>query len=200
MSFKVGDKVRRTGTNYGRFGLNREIEGPKTGEIFIVAATSDDWMQLEEFKIDRYDKYPFAMNQFELVRPDSVPTRPSGSSQGVNPKDLLGIKKVQLDLVPPSSLIYQALAMQDGAVKYGPYNWRTKKVKASIYLAAAKRHIDSFLDGEELAYDSKKPHLAHALACIGIIVDAFETGNLADDRPTPGVASKLLAKWEKKDK
>lgn len=116
---------------------------------------------------------------------------------GTNPKDLLGIKKVQLNLVPASSIIYQALAMEDGAKKYGPYNWRSNKVIASIYVAAAMRHLQQWYDqGEELASDSQKPHLGHALACIGIIVDALETGNLSDDRPVPGAASTLIAKWE----
>lgn len=117
---------------------------------------------------------------------------------GTNPKDRLGAKKVSLNLVPASSIIYQALAMEDGARKYGPYNWRENKVIASIYIAAAMRHLQSWQDGEEVAEDSQKPHLAHALACIGIIVDALETGNLVDDRPKPGAASALIKKWEKK--
>lgn len=117
---------------------------------------------------------------------------------GMNPKDLLGLKKVRLNLVPPSSIIYQALAMQDGAVKYGPYNWRANRVIASVYVDAAMRHIQSWFDGEELASDSQKPHLGHAMACLGIIIDALETGNLADDRPLPGAAAKLIAKWETK--
>lgn len=125
--------------------------------------------------------------------------KPENKVLGTNPKDLLGIKKVQLNLVPASSTIYQALAMEDGAKKYGPYNWRDNKVIASIYIAAAMRHLQQWYDErEELASDSQKPHLGHALACIGIIVDAFETGNLVDDRPTPGAASRLIAKWEKK--
>lgn len=109
-----------------------------------------------------------------------------------NPKDLLGIKKVRLSLVPESSVIYQATAMENGADKYGPYNWRTKKVIASIYIDACKRHLGSWFDGEELASDSKVHHLAHAIACLGIIIDAKETGNLIDDRPTPGAASRLI--------
>lgn len=115
----------------------------------------------------------------------------------VNPKDSLGVKKPRLSYVPPSSLIYQALAMQDGAEKYGPYNWREKKVIASIYIDAALRHINQWLDGEENADDSNKPHLGHALACLGIIVDALETGNLIDDRPKPGSASKLIKAFTK---
>ena len=116
-----------------------------------------------------------------------------------NPKDRLGIKKVQLDLVPPSSIIYQALAMEDGARKYGKANWRSKQVRASIYVAAALRHLYSWHDGEECAKDSGKPHLAHALACLGILVDAIETGNLVDDRPTAGTAAQLIEKLEKKE-
>lgn len=116
-----------------------------------------------------------------------------------NPKDLLGIKKVRLSLVPPSSTIYQATAMENGADKYGPYNWRSKKVIASIYIDAAKRHLDSWFDGEEFAEDSKVHHLGHALACLGIIVDAKETGNLIDDRPPAGATSKLIERLKKKD-
>ena len=117
---------------------------------------------------------------------------------GTNPKDLLGTKKVNLHLVPPASIFYQALAMEDGATKYGPYNWRSNKVIATIYIDAAMRHLQQWLDGEENASDSKKPHLAHALASIGIIVDALETGNLVDNRPAPGAMSKLVERWEKK--
>ena len=117
---------------------------------------------------------------------------------GTNPKDLLGVQKVQLNLVPPASKVYQAIAMEDGAKKYGSYNWRENKVILSIYEAALERHMMRFHDGEDIDPDSGKPHLAHAIACLGIIIDAKETGNLVDDRPTPGVAAQLLKKWEKK--
>ena len=117
-----------------------------------------------------------------------------------NPKDLIGIKKPRLYTVPPASIIYQALAMQNGAEKYGAYNWRQKKVVASIYIDAALRHLFAWLDGEENATDSGLPHLAHALACVGIIVDAKETGNLVDDRPTPGASAKLIERYTKDGK
>jgi hypothetical protein len=133
------------------------------------------------------------------IKEPEMSTKPEETKVSANPKDLLGIKKVQLNLVPMSSIVYQALAMQDGAKKYGPYNWRANKVIASIYIAACMRHLGAWYDaGEELAEDSQKPHLAHALACIGIIVDALETGNLVDDRPIPGATVKLLDKWEVK--
>lgn len=112
-----------------------------------------------------------------------------------NPKDALGVLKVDMSCVPPISILYEALGMQDGKVKYGAYNWRQKKVIASIYYAAAKRHLDAWFDGEENAPDSGYPHLGHAKACIGILADAFETGNLVDDRPVKGAFARVLAKW-----
>lgn len=115
-----------------------------------------------------------------------------------NPKDLLGALKPSLSKVPGAALIYMAMGLGDGAEKYGAYNWRAKKVIASIYVDAAMRHIIAWFDGEENAADSGVPHLAHALSSLAIIVDAYETGNLIDNRPLPGAAAKLLAKYTKK--
>ena len=116
-----------------------------------------------------------------------------------NPKTIFGSKKPDLTLVPPAAKVYMALAMQNGADKYGPYNWRLKRVSAMTYLAAAMRHIESFIDGEECASDSGVPHLAHAMASLGILVDALETGNLNDNRPPSGVAGVLIDRWTKPD-
>lgn len=118
----------------------------------------------------------------------------SGYPDG-NPKTLLGMLKPSISKAPAAAVLYMALAFMDGARKYGPFNWRTKSVTASIYIDACKRHLDAWFDGEELAEDSKMPHLAHALACIAIIVDAKECGVLLDDRPPPGVYSRLLKDW-----
>ena len=101
----------------------------------------------------------------------------------INPKDLLGQKKVSITKFPLSALIHGAHAMMNGASKYGPYNWRAKDVVASIYVDAAMRHLTSWFEREEIAEDSNVHHLAHALACIGILIDAMENGNLVDDRP-----------------
>jgi len=85
-----------------------------------------------------------------------------------------------------------AMGFRDGAEKYGPYNWRDESVAASVYIGAAMRHIDAWWDGEESAGDSGVHHIAHALSCLAIIADATETGNLIDDRPLPGAASRLI--------
>ena len=121
-------------------------------------------------------------------------------SDETNPKDLIGAKKPRLSLVPPAGLVYAALAMANGADKYGAYNWREKKVQAMIYLEACVRHVLSWQDGEEDARDSGVPHLAHALACLLILIDAKETGNLIDNRPKGGVTAELIERYTKKGK
>ena len=117
-----------------------------------------------------------------------------GQTPGVNPKDLIGDTKPDLSLVPPAASIYMALGFMDGAQKYGPYNWRENKVRGRVYAAAAMRHLASWLDGEENASDSGRPHLAHALSCLAILADATEGGFLEDDRPLPGPAPAMLAR------
>lgn len=112
-----------------------------------------------------------------------------------NPKSKYGIKKPPMHLVPPSAKIYMAMGFRDGAEKYGPYNWRDESVAASVYVGAAMRHIDQWWDGEESASDSGVHHLAHALACLAIIIDGKETGNLIDDRPVKGNASELIKEF-----
>lgn len=130
------------------------------------------------------------MVQVSKKRAVSAPVYPDN-----NPKTAIGVTKPSLSKVPPAAVLYTALAFMDGARKYGPFNWRTKKVTASIYIDAAKRHLDAWFDGEELADDSGLPHFAHALACIAILVDAKECGVLVDDRPPPGCTARLLREW-----
>ena len=111
-----------------------------------------------------------------------------------NPKDIAGRAKVDLSLFPPVAMIHGAHAFMDGAEKYGPFNWREKDVRARVYVAAAMRHLASYLDGEDTAEDSGAHHLGHAIACCAIILDATEAGKIVDDRPVPGSASFRLAR------
>lgn len=133
-----------------------------------------------------------------LVAPDVAKLTPMKKELGQNPKDLLGIKKVDLTCIPPAGEIHMARAMMDGANKYGAYNWRENKVVAKIYIAAARRHLLQFLDGEDYDPKSTVHHLGHAMACCAIILDAMETGNLIDDRPVKGKASEILERYTQK--
>lgn len=112
--------------------------------------------------------------------------------KAVNPKDIQGAKKPPLNLIPPVALVHEARAMQNGADKYGPFNWREKRVLASVYIGAMMRHLAAYADGEDDAADSEIPHLAHIRACAAILLDAAECGQLGDDRPTKGTAGALI--------
>ena len=124
---------------------------------------------------------------------------PKGSAKttSTNPKDLIGITKVQVGLFPSAGTIEGARAMEDGAKKYGAYNWREHPVKMTIYLDAAERHLMALRDGEDNAEDSGVSHLGHILSCAAILADAAACGNLIDDRPTKGRASELFARYKK---
>jgi hypothetical protein len=45
------------------------------------------------------------------------------------------------------------------------------------------RHIEAWFNGEQQAQDSHVHHLAHAMACMAILLDAEACGMLNDDRP-----------------
>jgi hypothetical protein len=151
------------------------------------------------------DRYPY---QNETAVDPTPPANPP------NPKQRYGDTKVNLALIPSAGLIYAALGFHDGAIKYGPFNWRQDKVEIMTYIAAAMRHLLAFVDGEELSEEElwnhpdmekhwatihlgKKPHLGHAIACLMILADAISLDHVIDNRPLPGPAPSLLQKWKR---
>lgn len=104
------------------------------------------------------------------------------SEKPSNPKDAIGCDKLPLHLWPTTATAMGCLGVLEGMVKYGRTNWRQTGVRTTIYIDACKRHLDAYLEGEDNAPDSGTPHLANALACLAIIVDAQAAGKLTDDR------------------
>jgi hypothetical protein len=122
----------------------------------------------------------------------------ANASDGQNPKDRVGVHKPALCLVPQSANILEAVVLGLGAQKYGgSFNWRTLNVRASIYIAAAQRHLAQWFDGQDDDLESGVSHLAHARACLGILLDALATGHLVDDRPPAGAAAELIERHTK---
>lgn len=113
----------------------------------------------------------------------AVPYLDAPDSKPSNPKDIIGATKLPMHLVPDITKAYLALGHGEGMLKYGLVNWRAVGVRASIYLAALARHIAKWTEGEESDPTTKVPHLASALACLSILVDAIHAGKLVDDRP-----------------
>lgn len=114
-----------------------------------------------------YELYPHSKHILE----------PASSKPTHNPKDAHGAAKPQLWLNPPSALRAMARAMENGAEKYGPYNWRENEVRAEVYISAALRHIAAYQDGERADPDSGAHPLAHAMASLAILIDGEDNGN-----------------------
>lgn len=101
---------------------------------------------------------------------------------GVDPKGAAGSKKAPMWLLPPLALEQTAWVQGLGAKKYGPWNWRRSRVKASTYISAIMRHLQAWAQGEDLDPESAMSHLAHIAAGCNILMDAQATGTLDDDR------------------
>lgn len=89
-----------------------------------------------------------------------------------DPKASQAIQKPQLQLIPPALSEETAKALERGAVKYGPWNWRENEVEIMTYLGAMKRHIDKLINGEDIDPDTGAHHLGCVAAGCGIVLDA----------------------------
>jgi hypothetical protein len=133
--------------------------------------------------------------QEQAAELENLRSKGKPSTGGINPKDAIGMTKPDLSLVPSALTLHTASAMMDGAAKYGPYNWRANAVLSMVYISAALRHINQYLDGEDVDPISGVHHLGHAAACMAIMLDAQETGNLSDNRPMAGAAGEMVRRW-----
>lgn len=113
-----------------------------------------------------------------------------------NPKDRMATNRLDLSLFPDTAVCYGALGMTEGDSKYGGYNYRVGGVLASVYYAAARRHLAKWFNGEWADKKTGVPHLGSALACVAIIIDAVECGVLRDDRPPKADLDRLLSSAE----
>lgn len=107
----------------------------------------------------------------------------SGQTKPSNPKDIIGSRKLPLDIVPDTLETMAAEAFLEGALKYGRYNWRIAGVRASIYYSATKRHMKKWWNGQNADKATRVHHLKSVIACVGIMLDAELFGKLEDDRP-----------------
>jgi hypothetical protein len=123
------------------------------------------------------------------------PTQDPGTAdlKSTNPKEAFGDAKLPLHLWPTTATAMGSVALLDGALKYGRSNWRVAGVRATTYIAAIKRHLQLYEEGEDTAEDSGVPHLGHILACVAILIDAKAAGKLNDDRAVRGGYRDLVA-------
>lgn len=70
------------------------------------------------------------------------------ATKPTNPKDAMGTNKLPLHLWPTTATALGCVAFAEGMLKYGRTNWREAGVRASIYVDAAKRHLDAKAAGK----------------------------------------------------
>lgn len=117
-----------------------------------------------------------------------------GATKPSNPKDVIGSRKLDLGLVPDTLVVCAAVALTEGALKYGRFNWRIAGVRASIYHAACKRHLAKWWNGQDTDPATTVHHIDNAIASLAIIRDAMVYGKLTDDRP-PAAYENAMAEF-----
>jgi hypothetical protein len=144
-------------------------------------------------------------NQFghDIKQTDEVPFnelenwkeihREANAKNNPNPKQKYGDAKVKLQLVPPAAMMAIARGLEEGAVKYGPWNWRDQPVELMTYYGSTFRHLVAWLEAEDLDPDSElgKSHLDGAIASLAILIDAYKAGTYIDNRPAVSSAGAL---------
>ena len=115
-----------------------------------------------------------------------------------NPKDAVAGDKVPLGLCPDTLIVAVAMAFVEGGLKYGKGNFKVAGAKASVYLDALDRHTKAYRNGEDIDPDSGLPHLWKAAACIAILIDCIEIGNLVDDRPPSSPVAEMMRRLSPK--
>src|ERR1700676_3987996 len=90
-------------------------------------------------------------------------------------------EKPDMSLLSPIAMIKIAEIMTFGKKKYSRDNWRGGIVYTRL-LAAALRHIFSYLRGEAKDPETGKSHIAHASCCLMMLLEFEETRADLDDR------------------
>lgn len=112
---------------------------------------------------------------------------PGGNSKDTNPKDAIGIRKLAFSVLPWQVMARVAVAMMEGAAKYGRHNYRAAGVRASVYFdAVVARHLTSWWEGNDIDPDSGLHEIDKALAGLMVMRDSMLQGNFIDDRPPKG--------------
>lgn len=110
--------------------------------------------------------------------------KPKIGSKDTNPKDAVGIKKWRQFTTVPCTVLWElGVAMLEGARKYGRHNYRVAGVRGSVYIDAARGHLDCWWEGEDTDPDSGLSHIVKAIASLTVLRDAMIQDKFVDDRP-----------------
>ena len=124
-----------------------------------------------------------AVGKFDNVDCDRE-TKESENMKPTNPKDIAGSNKVPMNSMLSGAVMGEvALALFEGALKYGRHNYRQDGVRASVYYDAVGRHLSAWWEGEDVDEESGLSHITKAIAGLHILRDCSIRGMCNDDRP-----------------
>lgn len=106
-------------------------------------------------------------------------------TKDTNPKEQIGLAKLPLHLWSPLASAYGSLGLLNG-MKYGYGNYKATPVLASIYIAAIKRHLSAWEEGQECDPVDGVPHFGAILANVAILLESRAVGTMVDDRQIRG--------------
>jgi len=91
--------------------------------------------------------------------------------------------KPRMDLLDPDALTELSKVLTFGAQKYDAHNWR-KGINYSRIIAAAMRHMNAILGGEDIDPETGLLHAAHVMCNMQFLI-AFRDRRDLDDRWRP---------------
>ena len=100
-----------------------------------------------------------------------------------NPKAAAGALKAPMSAVPVEVLAELGLAMLEGELKYGRYNFRASAIEVKDYYDAFMRHVRAYWAGEDIDPKSGMPHIIKAMATLVVLRCAQINGTVIDNRP-----------------
>lgn len=153
--------------------MRRDVEALMRADCIVMLP---NWEKstgaLAEYALARWRHIP----AYEWPSMVEIPKHPVVANG--DPKAKAGSVKCPMYLLPPVALEKTAWAHQLGAVKYGPYNWRTTGGELTTYVSAIMRHLMAIHKGEWIDPESGQPHAAHIAASCNILMDADHHGKL----------------------
>lgn len=103
----------------------------------------------------------------------SKPSEKTSFGEGAAKAYAAKASKLRPSLLPVEAVEEGIKAMEFGAQKYGPHQWRQVDMQRDEFLDALERHIIALRKGETHAPDSGVHHLGHVIANCGIILAKF---------------------------
>ena len=135
----------------GAFGHYPHLEAPKTQVVGKPVVPIQAQPRFEK----RTGKWRDADGKGAPPPFDTTsPVQPSHlADDNTNPKDLIGQTKPGLRSIPPVALLEEGVIMQDGADKYGPFNWQDAPDSGVGLLRRDRCYLLAWYTGEDVDPD-----------------------------------------------